>query len=146
MTELNFPKYNFKIKRDKNKHQIFDVVRKKYIALTPEEWVRQHLLHYLINEKKVSPNWIAVETAVKYNELIKRPDVVVYKNNKPFLLAECKAATITEQTFQQLVRYNYSLQAHYMVLTNGVQHFFAQIDYAEKKIKVLPDLPDSLME
>jgi type I site-specific restriction endonuclease len=125
------------------KRQIFDEIRKKYVQLTPEEWVRQHLIKYIITEKNFPPGLIAVEKKVEYNGINKRADVVVYnKEGKPFLIAECKAPSvnITEAAFQQAVAYNYTLQAKYIVLTNGMQHFFASIDYAKKQLLILTDI------
>src|SRR3954462_5571178 len=103
---------------------VFDAIRRKYVALTPEEKVRQHIIRYLIEEKQVPPSLISVEKALKVNELSRRTDVVVYSNTlKPLLLAECKSENveITQKVFDQAARYNLSLDVKYFVLTNGLQ-------------------------
>src|SRR5690606_26694531 len=122
MQKLNFPNYTFRFKNSENKVAIFDEIRKKFILLTPEEWVRQHVVHYLLNEKKYTKSYINVEKVLKINGLTKRYDVVVFNpDGSIFLLIECKApqVAITQNTFDQIARYNMILNANYMMVTNG---------------------------
>src|SRR5688572_30045246 len=103
--------------------KIFDIIRKKYVLLTPEEWVRQNIIHYLLNEKKVPISLFAIEKILKVNQLVRRTDVLIYKGLKPVLLAECKSPEIkiTQAVFDQAARYNLSLDVKYFVLTNGME-------------------------
>jgi type I site-specific restriction-modification system R (restriction) subunit len=109
MKKLNLPAYNFKFKTVNQKTQIFDSIRKKYIALTPEEWVRQNFICFLVEEKKYPASLIAVESGLKYLSQKKRTDIVIYSNvGKPIVIVECKApeVAIKEETFEQISRYN----------------------------------------
>ncbi|WP_203292688.1 type I restriction enzyme HsdR N-terminal domain-containing protein [Luteirhabdus pelagi] len=144
MQELNFPAYSFRIKNTKNKPSIFDVIRKKFIILTPEEWVRQHVLHYLLNELKYPRSLINVEKQLKLNDTLKRYDIVVFKpDGSLFLLVECKApsVSITQSTFDQIARYNLSLQASYLMVTNGLHHYYCTLDYHNECYHFLRSLP-----
>ncbi|MCT8339829.1 type I restriction enzyme HsdR N-terminal domain-containing protein [Flavobacteriaceae bacterium TK19130] len=144
MQELNFPAYSFRIKNTKNKPSIFDVIRKKFIILTPEEWVRQHVLHYLLNELKYPRSLINVEKQLKLNDTLKRYDIVVFKpDGSLFLLVECKAPaiSITQSTFDQIARYNLSLQASYLMVTNGLHHYYCTLDYQNECYHFLRSLP-----
>lgn len=144
MQELNFPRFDFRFKNSENKLSIFDVIRKKFIVLTPEEWVRQHVLHDLIHHKKYPASLISVEKSIRINDLIKRYDIVVYKNNGDiFLLVECKAPQIkiNQDTFDQIARYNLRLEAEYLYITNGLNHYYCQMDYVQQKYYFLPNLP-----
>lgn len=144
MLKLNFPPYQFRFKNSENKYAIFDEIRKKFIILTPEEWVRQHVVHHLIYDKKYPKSWINVEKLIKLNDLTKRYDVVVFNpDGSIFLLVECKApeVTITQQTFDQIARYNLALKAKYLMVTNGLEHYFCQMDYENEKYQFLRDLP-----
>lgn len=145
MLELNFPPYDFRLKSSENKVRIFDVVRKKFVALQPEEWVRQHVLHELIFDKGYPKNHINVEKQLKVNELQKRYDIVVYNTDGSIhLLVECKAPKIkvTQQTFDQIAQYNMQLKATYLMVTNGLEHFYCQMDYEEEKYIFLRHIPD----
>lgn len=145
MIRLNFPTYSFRFKNSENKISIFDEIRKKFIILTPEEWVRQHVLKYLMEEKKYSKSYINVEKLIKINDLSKRYDVVVFQpNGKIFLLIECKApeVQITQQTFDQIARYNLVLNAQYLMVTNGINHFYCQMDFEKEQYTFLRELPD----
>ncbi|MBN2164868.1 MAG: type I restriction enzyme HsdR N-terminal domain-containing protein [Marinilabiliaceae bacterium] len=148
MVELNFPKYQFRIKHNTNRDLIFDIVRKKYIALTPEEWVRQHVIKYL-NEKKLYPvSLMAVEASVKVNRLSQRADIVIYsKTGIPKMIIECKAPSVTidQKVFDQAARYNMSLNANYFLLTNGVNHYCAIIDYKNNSYSFIPEIPEFKM-
>ena len=144
MKLLNFPTYSFRFKNSENKTYIFDEIRKKFIILTPEEWVRQNTLHYLIQDKKYSKSYINVEKLVKVNDINKRYDIVVYKpNGTIFLLIECKAPDIiiSQKTFDQIAQYNLVLQADYLMVTNGLNHYFCQMDFENKKYTFLKELP-----
>ncbi len=144
MQELNLPKYQFKYKEADKKIQIFDTFRKKYVVLTPEEWVRQNFLKYLVIEKNYSPSLIAVEAGLKYNELQKRADILIYdKKGSPFLLVECKApeVKISQDTFDQVARYNMVFKVTYLVVTNGMEHFCCKMDYAKNTYRFLEEIP-----
>lgn len=145
MQTLHFKTYEHKIRLQGHNEEIFDVVRKKYVALTPEEWVRQHVLHFLVLEKKYPASLIAVETSIKYNNLNKRVDICVYNNSGlPHIIIECKAPSIpiTPQVFQQAAMYNSQIKATYLMLTNGLTHFYCKINYASQKIEMLNELPE----
>ncbi len=142
--KLQFPAYDFKLKKQDSKIYIFDIARKKYILLTPEEWVRQHVLHYLINEKNYPVNLIAVEKQLIINQNKRRFDLVVFNRElKPEILIECKApeVSVTQKTFDQANQYNWLLKAPYLFLTNGKKHYICQIDFEQKKLKFLTELP-----
>lgn len=144
LVKLNLPEYQFKIKSDDKKTQIFDAVRKKYVALTPEEWVRQNFVQYLIRNRNFPASLIAIEMGLKYNKLGKRGDVVVYdREGKPYLIVECKApgVKISQSTFDQAARYNMTLKVKYLVVTNGLSHFCCVIDHKERKYNFIEEIP-----
>ncbi|WP_396196047.1 type I restriction enzyme HsdR N-terminal domain-containing protein [Flavobacterium sp.] len=145
MKKLNFTTYSFRFKNSENNVAIFDEIRKKFILLTPEEWVRQHTLHYLIQDKNYPKSHINVEKLIKINTLNKRYDIVVFQpNGGIFLLIECKApeVAISQQTFDQIARYNLTLKAKYLMLTNGINHYFCQMDFENEKYIFLKELPE----
>lgn len=145
MESLNLPKYTFKIKRTDNKYTIFDCVRKRYVALTPEEWVRQNVVQYLITEKNVPQTRISNETSITFNGLSKRCDTIVYdKNFAPLIIVEYKAPTIplSQATFDQVAVYNLKLDVKYLLLSNGMQHIFCKVDVAAKRFEFIPEIPD----
>jgi hypothetical protein len=145
MQKLNFPSFMFRFKNSENKVAIFDEIRKKFIILTPEEWVRQHVVHYLLQDKKYPKSYINVEKIIKINNLNKRYDIVVYQpNGEVFLLIECKAPeiTINQQTFDQIARYNLVLNAKYLMVSNGLNHYFCQMDFENQKYIFLEELPE----
>ncbi|MEP3210142.1 MAG: type I restriction enzyme HsdR N-terminal domain-containing protein [Maribacter sp.] len=145
MLQLNFPAYEFRFKNSENKVQIFDVIRKKFVVLQPEEWVRQHLIHYLISEKNYPKSLINVEKQLEINGLKKRYDVVVFNSDGSIaILAECKAPdiAITQTTFNQIAQYNMNLKANYLMVTNGLEHFYCKIDFEQEKYAFLKDIPD----
>lgn len=122
----------------------FDEIRKKFIILTPEEWVRLHTVQYLISEKNYPKSLINVEKQLKLGKRIKRYDVVVYNSEGDIhIIVECKAPTIkiTQDTFDQIARYNMSLKANYLMVTNGLDHYFCQLDYELEKYVFLQKLP-----
>ena len=142
---MNFPTYSFRFKNSENKTAIFDEIRKKFILLTPEEWVRQHTVQFLLQDKKFPKSYINVEKLIKINDLSKRYDVVVFQpNGEIYLLIECKApeVQITQQTFDQIARYNLVLNAKYLMVTNGLNHYFCQMDFENEKYIFLKELPD----
>ena len=146
---MNFPNYSFRFKNSKNKIAAFDEIRKKFVILTPEEWVRFHTVQFLIHEKDFPKSLINVERQLKLGKLIKRYDVVVYNSNGGIhLIVECKAPSIeiTQATFDQIARYNMSLKAEYLMVTNGLDHFFCQLDYVQEKYLFLKELPPFLRE
>ena len=133
MQSLNFPAFDYKIQVARTGYQIFDVVRKKYVRLTPEEWVRQHCLHYLIGHLAYPRALIRLERGVWHSRLQHRPDLVAYDRlARPLLLVECKASGVplTTKTQEQLMRYNAYYKSRLLVMTNGLQHFCWQLDYA----------------
>ena len=145
MKKLNFPTYSFRFKNSENKVSIFDEIRKKFIVLTPEEWVRQHVIQYLLQDRNYPKSYINVEKLIKVNGLSKRYDGIVFKpNGDIFLLIECKApeVPISQDTFDQIARYNLELKAQYLMLTNGLNHYFCQMDFENEKYIFLEKLPD----
>ena len=144
MQRLNLPEYNFKTKSDEGKLMIFDIIRKKYVILTPEEWVRQNFIQYLKNEKKYPESLMAVEKQIVVNGKQRRFDLLVYRRNgQPYLIAEFKAPNvkITQETFDQVVRYNMSLKVERVVVSNGLQHFACEIDYLKNGYNYLNEIP-----
>jgi hypothetical protein len=144
MQVLNLPSYQFKVKQEGLRTHIFDSIRKKYVVLTPEEWVRQNFLQYLIQDKKFPASLIAVEAGLKYNQLQKRMDVLVYDRlGTPHLMVECKApeVKITQDTFDQIARYNMAFKVKYLVVTNGMDHFCCQMDYSQNTFQYLEQIP-----
>lgn len=145
MLQLNFPKYPFKLKSIKNKYFIYDIVRKKEVVLTPEEWVRQHIVHYLIEEKKYPISLIALEKKLTLNGLTKRTDILVFnRQGTPEILIECKATNIkiSQDTFDQIAQYNMNLNATYLMVSNGLEHFYCKMDHKNETYQFLKDIPD----
>lgn len=145
MQPLNLPTYPFKIKSSENKYFIFDIVRKKYMVLTPEEWVRQHIIHYLIEEKKYPISLIAVEKKVTVNKLTKRTDILVFNaKGNPHIIVECKAPSIkiSQDTFDQIARYNLKLEASYLIVTNGLTHFYSFMDLKNESYVFMENIPN----
>lgn len=143
MQKLNFPKYNFRFKSNENKTLIFDIIRKKFVILTPEEWVRQHTLHYLIYDKKYPVSHINVEKQLLLNDTVKRYDIIIFKNDgEVHIIIECKAPSITinQITFDQIARYNLALNSDMLMVTNGLTHYFCKMDFENKKYLFLHDL------
>lgn len=145
MQKLNFPAYSFRFKNSENKVLIFDEIRKKFVVLTPEEWVRQHVIQFLLVGKKYSKSYINVEKSIKINGLVKRYDIVVFQpDGKLFLLIECKApeVAISQNTFDQIARYNMVLESEYLMVTNGLNHYFCQMDFEKEQYHFLKELPN----
>lgn len=145
MHKLNLPTYQFKISKKDEKHYIFDEFRKKNIVLTPEEWVRQHFLQFLVQEKKYPKSLIAVEKEIKVNELKKRFDILVYNTfGKHEIIVECKSPKIkiSQATFDQIARYNLQLKAEYLIVTNGLEHFYCKMDFDTQCYVFLKEIPN----
>ena len=143
MLQLEFPNYTFKIKNSGNGDYIFDEIRKKYIKLTKEEWVRQNCVKFLINEKKFSSVLINIEKTIKINNLSKRYDIVVYKPDGGIkLLVECKSPEIkiNQMTFDQIAVYNMNLKSEQLMVTNGLEHYYCEVNYEKKCYTFLKDI------
>ena len=144
MENLNFKNYHLKTKIKENKQYVFDEVRKKYIILTPEEWVRQNCIQFLIHEKKYPKSLISVEKKLSINTLTKRYDIIIFNSSgEIYLLVECKSpkVKISQKTFDQLARYNLVFKSQYVMITNGLTHYFCEVDYVNKKYYFLNELP-----
>ena len=143
MQKLNFPSYELLIKSRENKLFIFDPIRKKELVLTPEEWVRRHSIQFLL-ESGYPMGLIGVEKTLNLNNMARRTDILVFdKSGLPFLIVECKSAKvpITQTTFDQIARYNMEIKAPYLMLTNGLNHYFCIMDHKNKSYKFLKELP-----
>jgi len=144
MEKLSLPTFDLNIKKSDGKTVIFDIIRKKYLVLTPEEWVRQHFIHYLISELGYSKALISVEQGMKYNTLYKRTDIVVYnRQGEPLILIECKAANhrLNQKVVEQALMYNKSLNAAYVIITNGIEHSCLHVVKNQAKIVFLTSIP-----
>ncbi len=144
-TELNLPPFEALIKEKEGQSVIFDTIRRKYVALTPEEWVRQHFINFLIAYKGFPNGLMAVEQKVTINRMSQRVDIVAYnRKGKPILVVECKAPDVklTQATIGQAARYNLQLQAGYLIITNGKKHFCCRINLQNSEYEVLQRIPD----
>jgi hypothetical protein len=145
MQKLNLPQFEIRLKKEGEKHYIFDEIRKKYILLTPEEWVRQNFIRFLVQHKNYPQSLMAIEKQININNKLFRFDLVGYqRNGQPFLIAEFKApgVKITQQAFDQVVRYNMALKVRLVVVSNGLQHFVCAIDYVKKDYTFLKEIPE----
>jgi hypothetical protein len=145
MQQLNLPASELKIRNTNGKNEVFDSIRRRYVMLTPEEWVRQHFIGYLVRERNVPSSLISVESSLKYNGLKKRSDIVIFNNmGKPRMIVECKAPEIkiTQDVFDQVAIYNMTLNVPYLVVTNGIEHFACRIDHRNSTYEFLKDIPD----
>jgi hypothetical protein len=143
LPELNFPQYEFRLQEEGGQHKIFDPVRRKFVALTPEEWVRQHAIAYLHEAKAFPLSLLMVEKEFTYNKLSKRADIVACNNmGAPILMVECKSTDveITQDVFDQIVRYNLVLQVKILLITNGINTFCCSLEGGE--YKPLEDIPE----
>ena len=137
MILVDFPSYDFKVQSIGGKDQIFDPCRKKWVALTPEEWVRQNCVKFLINEKNFPSVLINIEKTIKINKINKRYDIVVYKpDGRIKLLVECKSPEIiiNQKTFDQIAIYNMNLKSELLMVTNGLEHYYCEINYKSKSM------------
>lgn len=145
MRALNFPKFDFRFKNTEKGIQIFDIIRKKFVLLQPEEWVRQHVLHYLTLTKKYPKSLINVEKQLMVGSISKRYDIIVFNTDGGIhVLIECKAPGIPldQRAFDQIARYNRSLNANYLMVSNGLYHYYCQMDKTAEKYTFLQDIPD----
>ena len=145
MEALNFKDYKLKIKNNQNKQYVFDEIRKKNVLLTPEEWVRQNCVQFLIHEKKYPRSLISIEKKLSINTLTKRYDIIVFNPDGLILiLVECKSpkVKISQKTFDQISKYNLFFKSQYLMITNGLNHFFCEVDYVNKKFLFLKKLPN----
>jgi type I site-specific restriction endonuclease len=141
---LNFPPFEFKLKAEKQRTQIYDAFRNKFVILTPEEWVRQHVLNYLINNQKIAKNKIAVEFALKLNGMQKRADILIFgKALQPKVIIECKSTDvkISASIFDQAARYNLVLKVPYLIITNGFEMHIAKVDFDKQTTEILKEFP-----
>ncbi|HYG16147.1 MAG TPA: type I restriction enzyme HsdR N-terminal domain-containing protein [Bacteroidia bacterium] len=144
MYQLNLPAFEYRVKAEAQRKLIFDVVRKKYVSLTPEEWVRQHVIHYLLKEKKVPHSLVGVEKGITILNRPRRTDLVVFNNlGHPMLLVECKSPLITlePKVMTQAALYNYGYGMDYIMITNGMSHVYLKIDKGLRKIQPVAELP-----
>lgn len=146
MQELNLPPFDYKIIEKDSKPFIFDVIRRQYVALTPEEWVRQHFVHFLISHKGYPQALMANEVQLKLNGMSRRCDTVIYDRTlRPRVIVEYKAPTvnITQQVFDQICRYNMVLQVEYLIVSNGLAHYCCKMDYTTRSYTFLREVPAS---
>ena len=141
-TPLNFPEFTLRLREEKSQTQVFDTIRKKYLVLTPEEWVRQHVLHFLVTEKKYPAGLMDIEKQINLFNTIKRVDILVRDLNlNPLVLIECKAADVelTQTEINQLARYQITIKAPYCMLTNGLKHVVMKLE--GDSVSFLAELP-----
>jgi len=142
---LQLPPYPFKISDQNGQLILFDVIRKRNIIITPEEWVRQHFVQYLINQKNYPKTLIKLEGRHKFHGMAKRSDIVVYNTSgQKILLVECKAPSVTidQKTFDQIARYNMVHKVNLLAVTNGLQHYYCRIDFETRDYNFIEALPD----
>ena len=146
---LNLPKANLRLKKKNRRLYVWCIIRKRELICTPEEWVRQHFIHYLVNYRKVPIGLISSEFSLKYNGILKRADIVVFKKNtEPILIVECKAPNIilNQKTIFQIAQYNFTLNAKYLCLTNGLDHCYCQINTKNGSINNIDEIPLDLVD
>lgn len=144
MQRLNLPEYQFNIKKKDNGFLVLDTLRKRWVTLTPEEWVRQHFVRFLIEEKEFPSALMNNEISLCQNGIKRRCDTLVAnKQGLPLVIVEYKAPTIeiTQETFDQIVRYNMVLRANYLIVSNGMSHYCCKIDYENNSYSFLEDIP-----
>ncbi len=147
LPQLNLPDFSFKVKTEGQRKYIFDKFRKRYVILTPEEWVRQNMAAYLVNEKKFPSSLMAVELALTINGMAKRADIILFsRQGKPLIIVECKAPAIkiSQKVFDQAALYNMDMKAEYLLVTNGMVHYCARLNHVAGTWNFLPDIPDYL--
>lgn len=145
MLQLNLPAFDFRVKKAEGKFWIFDIIRRKDVVLTPEEWVRQHFIHYMIDHLHYPKSLIRIEGGLKYNQLSKRADIVIYdREGNPWMVVECKSAQeqISENTVRQASVYNHTIKATYLAVTNGMKHYCAAIDWEKHGYQMLTAMPE----
>ncbi len=145
MIQLNLPNYPIRLSGTQEHPSIFDILRRKYVALTPEEWVRQHFIHFLINQKNYPVTLLANEIKLQVGNKTLRADSVLYDRElRPRMIVEYKAPhiPITQKVFDQISTYNMLLHVDYLVVSNGLQHYCCKMDYDNQKYLFLEDIPD----
>jgi len=145
MLQLNLPEYDFRIKKQDEKLFIFDSQRKRYVSLTPEEWVRQHFIRFLIEEKGYPAAYLAVEKQLNMNGMKKRCDAILYNEYAlPALIIELKAPTvrITQATFDQVAVYNAKLKVDYFMISNGIEHYCCRVDIKNARYEFISEIPE----
>lgn len=145
MTPLNLPEYEIRISKKNGKSVIFDQLRRKYVALTPEEWVRQHFIHYLIEQKGYPQGLLANEIQLQIGDKHLRCDTLLYnKVLQPRMIIEYKAPSValSQKVFDQITVYNFLLKVDYLIVSNGLQHICCRMDYANQRYFFLKDIPD----
>lgn len=151
MLALNLPRYEIKLRENEGKQQILDPLRKSFVALTPEEWVRQHFVNFLLNHKAYPAALMSNEVAITLNGMKRRCDTVIYdKALRPRAIIEYKAPTvkITKEVFAQISRYNLTLRVDYLIISNGLQHYCCKMDYEKQSFTFLQEIPsyDTIVE
>ena len=144
MIDLNFPGYQFYVRGEGRSQEIFDPISQQYVVLTPEEWVRQHLVQYLVQEKQVPLGLLRREIAFKLQGVQHRADLVAYdRSGTPVIVAECKAphVELNQSTFDQVGRYNRKLRAPYIIITNGLSHYFCVVSHVLGTVRYIEDIP-----
>lgn len=144
MLALNLPEFDYKLEKADSKVWIFDVIRKKYVLLTPEEWVRQHIIHYCITHLNYPKALVKIEGGLRYNKLQKRSDIVVYdRNGKPWMLIECKSPDVklSQASIRQAAMYNVTVGAQYIVVSNGLKHICYKVN-EHNEASQLKDFPE----
>lgn len=145
MYSLNLPSYDAKIRKNGSLMEIYDSLRRKYVALTPEEWVRQHFVNWLIRDKEYPTSLMANEAGIRLNSLTRRCDTVVYNPYlDPLMIIEYKESniSITQDVFDQVVRYNTVLKVQYIIVSNGVNHYCCKMNYDKQSYDFLTDIPN----
>jgi len=143
--EINLPRYEIKFREQCGKRQIFDFLRRKYVALTPEEWVRQHFVHYLVSQKGYPKGLLANEVELVVGKKKLRCDTLLYNRVlKPQMIIEYKSPEIelTQRVFNQITVYNFLLHVEYLIVSNGRQHYCCRMDYDQQSYQFLRDIPD----
>lgn len=144
MKQLNLPEYSFRISGDEGQEMIFDAIRKKFVRLTPEEWVRQNFVRYLIQEGKYPAGLIGIEVLSGFNDLRKRVDILIHnRQGQPIMIVECKSpdVKIDDSVFDQIVCYNMGFKVPYIIVTNGIDHYACKIEFEQKKYEFLLAIP-----
>ena len=146
MLPLNLPNFDIKVKKTTDQLLVWDETRRKYVTLTPEEWVRQHFVHFLVTNKGYRQELIANEVSIKLNGTAKRCDTVIYNQQlDPLVIIEYKAPTIsiTPKVFDQIVRYNMALHVQHLIVRHGIRHFCCQINYETQSYRFLEEIPNA---
>ena len=144
MLKLNLPPFDINVKKVNGRTSVFDLIRRKFVALTPEEWVRQHFVNFLLTEKSYPKTLIANEIQINLNGQKKRCDTVVYNREaEPLMIIEYKApdVNVTQAVFDQIARYNIVLKVKYLIVSNGINHYCCRMDYQKQTYDYLPEIP-----